>query len=126
MPRNLLYTCRAEMKTLADISLKDKDRQAIQAAAAILRDGFPVERVVLFGSKARGDDDNESDIDLLVLTRRSVPHAIKRQMTHAVFDIQLSYNVVLSMIIVPLKDWDTGVYRVLPIRQEVDREGVAA
>ena len=32
---------------------------------AAIRDRGPTERVILFGSKARGDDDSESDIDLL-------------------------------------------------------------
>lgn len=111
---------------LEDVNLKENDRQAIAAAAAILRRDFPVERVVLFGSKARGDDDVESDIDLLVLTRQPVTHEMKRQMTHAVFGLQLSYDVVLSMIVVPLAEWESGIYRVLPIRQEVQRDGVAA
>ena len=29
---------------------------------------WPIERAVLFGSKARGDDDPDSDIDLLLIT----------------------------------------------------------
>jgi uncharacterized protein len=114
------------MKTLDAIQLKGNDRQAILAAAGILRERFPVAQVILFGSKARGDDQVESDIDLLVLTRGPITHAVKRQMTHAVFNLQLSHNVVLSMMVVPLEQWENGVYQVLPIRQEVEREGVAA
>jgi len=114
------------MKTLADVELRENDRLAVMAAAEILRRDFPVERVILFGSKVRGDDDAESDIDLLLLTSHPVDHAMRRRMTHTVFDLQLSHDVVLSMMIVPSADWETGVYRILPIREEVDREGVAA
>jgi predicted nucleotidyltransferase len=114
------------MKTLDHVCLKENDRQAVVAAATILRREFPVDNVVLFGSKARGDDQPESDVDLLVLTRVPVTPALKRQITHALFDIQLSYNVVLSMMIIPLEQWETGVYRILPIRQEIERDGVAA
>src|SRR5713226_3178953 len=59
------------MKTLTDVSLKPKDRRAIEAAARLLRDRFPVERIVLYGSKATGADVEESDIDLLLLTSRT-------------------------------------------------------
>jgi predicted nucleotidyltransferase len=52
------------MKTLEQIPLLEKDRQAIGEAAAILRRRFPISQLVLFGSKARGDDGAESDIDL--------------------------------------------------------------
>ena len=48
------------------------------------------------------------------------------QMTHAVYDLELTHNVVLSMMIVPAEDWEHGVYRVLPIRREIERDGVAA
>ena len=114
------------MKTLADIDLRENDRQAVIAAAEVVRRYFPVERVILFGSQVRGDDDAESDIDLLLLTSRRVDYAARRRMTHAVFEIQLSHNVVLSMMVVPAVDWENGVYRILPIREEIDREGVAA
>lgn len=114
------------MRTLDDAILKNNDRDAIRAAAEILRHAFPVEKIILFGSKARGDDDLESDIDLLVLMREPVTHALKRQMTHAIFDLQLSYNVVFSMIIVPLNQWQQGICRILPIRHEIERDGIAA
>jgi uncharacterized protein len=114
------------MKSLAEIVLKENDRLAVQAAASILRRKFPIERIILFGSKARCDDEPESDVDLLILIRGPVSHALKRQITHAIFDIQLSYNVVLSTMILPLEQWETGVYRILPIRQEIERDGVAA
>ena len=114
------------MRRLSDVRLKDNDRQAIERASDILRAQFPVERVVLFGSKARGDDDPESDIDLLVLTRRSVGQEEKGQMTSAVFDLQLSLNVCISLLVVPLEEWERGVFQVMPIRFEIDREGVAA
>ncbi len=115
-----------DMRTLDEINLSGKDRRAIESASAILRQRFPVERVVLFGSKARGDDDLESDIDLLVLTSRPVSGSQKREMTDALFDLQLELEVVISKLIVPLEEWEHGLYQALPIRWEVEREGVAA
>jgi len=58
------------MKTLDQIRLEPNERAAIEAAAAVLREKLPVTQVILFGSKARGDDEEESDIDLLLLTTR--------------------------------------------------------
>jgi len=114
------------MRTLDTIDLAPKDRNAVQRAAVLLRKGFPVEQVILFGSKARGDDDAESDIDLLVLTSRPVTTAEKRRMTAALFDIELELDVVISKIVVPREAWEHGYYQVLPIRHDVDRHGVAA
>ena len=114
------------MKTLDAIQLNGRDRQAVEQAAATLRERFPVERVVLFGSKARGDDDAESDIDLLVLTSRPTSHSEKDQMVEALFPLELDLNVVITPLVVSTEEWEHGLYQVLPIRREVEQDGVAA
>ncbi|MGC8625506.1 MAG: nucleotidyltransferase family protein [Phycisphaerae bacterium] len=114
------------MRTLDNLDLKENDRQAVKEAAAILRARFPVQRVVLFGSKARGSDDAQSDIDLLVLTSRAVEQAEKDRMTNAVFGVELRRAVVINKLIVPLEQWEQGLYRVLPIHADVERDGVLA
>jgi len=114
------------MKTLDQVTLKDNDRRAIRSAASLLREGFPVERVVLFGSKVRGDDDYESDIDLLVLTSHKLTCQERDEITSALFDLQLELEVVISTLIVSTEEWEHGLYQVLPIRREIEREGVAA
>jgi predicted nucleotidyltransferase len=55
------------VKTVAHIPSQENERRAIEAAARLPHEAFPVEQVVLFGSKARAAGDEESDIDLLVL-----------------------------------------------------------
>lgn len=52
-------------------SLSEGERRTLEAFLADLREqyGRLVEEVILFGSKARGDAEEESDIDLLVLVR---------------------------------------------------------
>lgn len=114
------------MKRLADIQLAENDRKAIESAAAVLRRSFAVARVILFGSKARGDSRVDSDIDLLVVTRGPATDDEKQRMTDALFDIELDLGVVISKLVVPLDEWENGVYRVLPIKAAVDAEGVAA
>lgn len=114
------------MKSLDEISLNENDRRAVKKAAEILRERFPVEQVVLFGSKARGDDNAESDIDLLMLTSRTLLSDEKTQITNALYDLQLELEVVFSTLAVSTEEWKHGLYQVLPIRHEIEREGVAA
>lgn len=112
------------MKTLAQIQLAGNDRTAIERAAEILRRQFPVERVILFGSKARGDDQPDSDIDLLVLTREAVDWRQQDAMLHAIWGLQLELDVMLSPVIIEAEEWEHGVSQALPLRNEVDRDGV--
>lgn len=114
------------MKTLDQIQLKQNDRDAIREAVNLLLVNFPVEQVILYGSKATGTDDEESDIDLLVLTTRELNWQEKNTITDELFDIELEKNVVISTLILPSREWSEGIYTVLPIHEEVRRYGVAA
>ena len=111
------------VRTLDDIALSKKDRHAIQAAAAVVRQRFPIEQVVLFGSKARGEGDAHSDIDLLMLTQHPVGWRERDEINRVMFDLQLKLEVMLTTMIVSAQDWNEGVYQVMPIREEIDRDG---
>lgn len=114
------------MPTLDQISLAPNDRAAISAAARTLRERFPVEQVILFGSKVRGTDDPESDIDLLVLTSRELTWKERAALIDALYEIQLAQDVLLSPLVVSRRDWEAGMFSVLPLHKEIEREGVAA
>ena len=114
------------MRTLSDVDLQPADRAAIVAAAVLLRERFPVLRVCLFGSKATGRDDPESDIDLFVLTARSLSWRERDAVTDALFDVEMEFDVVISTLVVSEEDWFHGPYQVLAIRDEVERDAVPA
>ena len=80
----------------------------------------------LYGSKVSGQDTDESDIDLLVLTQHSLPWQERNAITNALFDIELAYDVVISTLVVAQTDWLTGYYTLLPIHHEIAQQGVAA
>jgi len=71
-------------QSLETAPLSQADRLAIHDAVARLVAAVPVERIVLFGSKARGDDDEESDIDLLVITSRPLDQTEARDVVGCV------------------------------------------
>ena len=50
------------------------ESEAIEAAIRMLKSEFSVSKVILFGSKARGNHDEHSDIDLLMHYQRYFPH----------------------------------------------------
>jgi predicted nucleotidyltransferase len=113
-------------RRLDDIPLSARDRAAIEEAARALKAAFPVESVILFGSKARGDDDVESDIDLLVLTTQKLSWQERDTVRSLLSPIEMSHSVVLSTLVVPAEEWRDGVISVLPIHTEVESQGVAA
>ena len=50
------------------------DKTAIQDMAQLIVERFDPEQVILFGSHARGEDGDHSDVDLLVVLREGVEH----------------------------------------------------
>ncbi len=114
------------MKTLDDLSLNEREKSAIVEASRLLRERFPVKDVILFGSKARGDDDPESDIDLLLLTSRPLHWKEREAIINALFDVQMAYDVVISILDTTVSDWQNGIFTVFPIHEDISRDGVIA
>jgi predicted nucleotidyltransferase len=114
------------MRTLDQANLSAADRAAVEEAAAILRRDFPVEHVTLFGSRARGHGDAESDIDLLVLLSGPVTYETESQIQQALHALETERHVVFGLLILSREEWETGRWQVLPIHREVERDGVAA
>lgn len=61
-----------------DIQLPEKKRKALEEIIiALKKEGDKVKKIVLYGSVARGDFEEESDIDLLIIGSLSLDEAVK-------------------------------------------------
>jgi len=114
----------ADQPDFAQLPLAINDRAAVLEAARILADNLPVERVVLYGSKARGDDRSDSDIDLLILTSRPLSVTEGFQLTDLLQPVQHRHHCIISPLRLSSDEWYHGVYQVLGIRHEIDRDGI--
>lgn len=67
-----------------------------------------IDQIYLFGSCARGDYDNESDIDVLVIvdTSASSIRECKNKLLDISSDIGLENNVFLSLVVSEKEEWD--------------------
>jgi predicted nucleotidyltransferase len=111
------------MRTLDRAGLSKEERSAVEEAAMLLKSDLPVERVILFGSKARGTGTEDSDIDLLVLTSRPVTPLLRREVSDRLFEVNLRNDVLLCSTMVSEEDWSNGLIRHMLIHSEVERDG---
>lgn len=81
--------------------------------------------VILYGSYARGDYDDESDIDVMALVdmEKEELSAYRRQIVNYSCDLDLKYDVVLSIKLQDKATFDRWG-AVLPFFKNVKREGV--
>jgi predicted nucleotidyltransferase len=85
--------------------------------------GERLARVVLFGSQARGEATDNSDIDVMVVLKGDVSPSLEIARTiDDVADISLANDVVLSCIFMPESRYDLEQS---PLLLNVRREGLA-
>ena len=112
------------MKTLQDLQLPKNVLAALQTARTQISAEFAVDRLVLFGSVVRGEDDEESDVDLLVVLKEPPEHKIRNRISRIILGVNLEYDTNLSSIVVEQQAWDDGPLSVSPIHEEIEEEGI--
>ncbi len=111
------------MKSFESASLMKNESDAIEAAIRMLKSEFSVSKVILFGSKARGDHDEHSDIDLLVVASKLLHWKEEKAIVGALFDIGMEYNVIFSPLFTSVDEWENGIFTEFPVYQEISRDG---
>jgi len=107
-----------------DLILTKEQREAVLETKKRLMKQFPVEMLVVFGSVARGKHDEESDLDLLLITREAMTHRDRNTISDVIFEVNYSYGTNLSVVVVDAFSWNKGVYSLIPLYSEVQRDGV--
>lgn len=82
----------------------------------------PEARVILFGSKARGDYKKDSDWDFLILTSQNVNEKVKRLIRENLIDTELKAEEVISTLIYSKKSWSN--YKNTPLFENISLEGI--
>ena len=87
--------------------------------------GSPLKDVILFGSYARGDYDEESDIDiaLIIDLEREELRQFNDALAHMSSEMSLDNDVLISIISIPSSEFDYWK-NALPFYRNVDTEGV--
>jgi len=113
------------MKAPSLSHLAPNEQAAVMEYVAHIRHRFPdrVLSVTLFGSKARGDADTESDIDLLVLVDADNSE-FRSELWRIASDISLEYNVVLSARVFAQARWAETRRIRLPLYRAIVADGV--
>jgi predicted nucleotidyltransferase len=91
---------------------------------AILSVSKNVEKIILFGSQARGDSNVGSDIDILVVVDilEEQLGEIKIEMRNLASDISLEYDECISLIIITKSEYESKVDALF--YQNIKRDGI--
>jgi len=104
------------------IPLNFNEQRALKGVIDELTARYPfIKRIIIYGSKARGDFVEDSDIDLLFIVEGDVSRSTKMQMNDIIYDYELAHDVVISAIFVSEKDFRDKVNTFL---MKVKKEGI--
>lgn len=100
---------------------EDGLRIARRLKDALLRKGRPVERVILYGSTARGSARADSDIDIAVVTRPFLPSQMQENVD--VFLTSMEIDLKIETVTLHPEDFDQPFFT---LGKEIERTGVEA
>ena len=83
-----------------------------------------VVRVLVYGSKARGDAHDESDVDVLIIVKDDAADA-RRSLRAIGYDLAATSNAVPSIMAYTLAEWQERSDRGYPFQRAVERDGVS-
>lgn len=74
--------------------------------------------------KRGGEDEELSDIDLLILIDAQVTKMLKEEITEIKYDIELKYEVIFGTIIENIDFWKSPLANAMPLHWNIDKEGI--
>ncbi len=83
----------------------------------------PMADVILYGSRARGDERQDSDWDILILTDYSANLTTERKFRDKIYDLELETGEAFSVFVYSKNDWQTK-QKITPFYHNVSLEGV--
>ncbi len=108
-----------------NIKLNQGERQAlsilVQALAETLKDNLM--RVIIYGSKARGDQRPDSDTDILVIVKR-ISKEQRNKIYDNLLDIELEYDTRISLAIYTEEEYQFNTKMKSFFIENVQKEGI--
>ncbi|NWF75899.1 MAG: nucleotidyltransferase domain-containing protein [Nitrospirae bacterium] len=104
-----------------DIPLNYNEQHALKGIINEVTSKYPIKKVILYGSKARGGSLEGSDIDILFITENNIDRSTRFVISDIIYNYELSNDVIVSAIFVSEADFRE---RLSTFLMRVKKEGI--
>lgn len=104
--------------------MDDKDREILHRLKSLLQAKVKLHQVILFGSRARGDADPDSDMDVLVVLDEPRTREVRDAVSDCAWEAGFDAGVVVASVVFTREEWEDGPEYYSPLAEAVRSEGI--
>lgn len=118
--RDMRSSSTLEMWEMNKIDMEIKS----QILAVLAKEGVPVRKIILFGSRARGESREDSDYDLLVIVAKPLTFREKVEVSEKIRDRLVGLNIASDIVVKSEVDVEYYRNKIGSVVREALKEGV--
>ncbi|MBW2039888.1 MAG: nucleotidyltransferase domain-containing protein [Deltaproteobacteria bacterium] len=100
------------------------EKEVLGRFKALLLERIRLYKLILFGSRARGDADPYSDMDVVVILDDPLDEKARSDVSDCAWEAGFEHGIVIVPVVFSRNEWENGPERQSLLVQAVEAEGV--
>ncbi len=112
------------MRASQEVHMLPVEKTILDRFKALLADRVSVYKLILFGSRARGDAESSSDMDVLVILEGSSSEKDFDAVSDCAWEAGFEYGIIVVPVIFSRNEWENSPERYSLLARAVEKDGV--
>jgi len=100
------------------------EREILGRFKSLLLKRLSVYKIILFGSRARGESSEYSDMDVLVILNKIDSEADREYVSDCAWEVGFEHGIVIVPVVYTKEEWENSPERSSLLAMAIEREGV--